>query len=208
MLSFISGKLFLPINIAISGKMGHGKDTLAKMLYKELTHHIIFPPKIVSFGSKLKKFASYLTNVPLDVACLNSTKSMVLNYSKAPTFGILLQILGNAVREYVDENVWVKNLFDYIDQHMVKTQSIIISDLRYPNEYEECKKRGFIMIRIERELNVKSDTRDTDHISETALDMNYNWDFVFENNKTQEHLLYEVKDKIFDIIKLSQLRLH
>jgi hypothetical protein len=67
---------------------------------------------------------------------------------------------------------------------------ILITDLRFPNEYEEIKKRGGIVIRINR-----SDKNSINHISECALD-NHNFDYLINNNTT----LYDLEIKVLNII--------
>ncbi len=70
----------------------------------------------------------------------------------------------------------------------------MITDVRFPNEYESIKKRRGILIRIERENSYK-----INHESECALDK-YTFDYVIENNGTLEELIEKVKN-IINIIR-------
>lgn len=67
----------------------------------------------------------------------------------------------------------------------------IISDVRFPNEIVAIKKRGGIIIRVNRHRDGDADN----HYSETALD-NYddeNYNYVIDNNSTIEYLVSVVK---------------
>lgn len=60
----------------------------------------------------------------------------------------LLQEYGSAIRSYVDENFWVKLTCNYIDQRPDK--AFVVDDVRYHNEADALRKRGFVLIRIVR----------------------------------------------------------
>ena len=65
----------------------------------------------------------------------------------------------------------------------------IITDLRFPNELSEVKKRKGVTIRVNRfpaENKMK-------HESETSLDHIDDWDFVIDNNGSIEELVEQVK---------------
>lgn len=119
-----------------------------------------------------------------------------------------LQLLGtDAIRNGLHTNTWENALFaDYKLQHFGieygTTESgeripvkgfetypkWVITDCRFPNEAEAVKKRGGVLVRIERETS----TKNNDHPSETALDL-WKFDQVIKNNGTLDQLKQEVE---------------
>ena len=132
----------------------------------------------------------------------------------------LLQEVGtDAMRNVIHPNVWVNALFaDYkpfIENYPNLTKSNgkdliegnnysmgkavllnwIITDVRFPNEAEEVRKRGGKLIKIIR----NNDTGN--HPSETSLDDYHNWDFIVPNVGTLKDLKYQA-EYIADILKI------
>ena len=97
-------------------------------------------------------------------------------------------------RNMIHPNIWVNTLFNRYD----KNTNLLITDLRFPNEYDEIKKRGGIVIRINR-----SNENSSNHISECALD-NHNFDYVINNDRTLEYLKTNVLNIINDIKKTDK----
>ena len=60
----------------------------------------------------------------------------------------LLQAVGMACRNVYGEDVWVSRALDEIAAG--PDENIIITDLRFKNEYRELKKAGFTTVRINR----------------------------------------------------------
>lgn len=199
--------------IGISGKMGSGKNEVADMIsfllfrncngtyqqfreaqdirntylkYKNYYDAEITLPNIHSFANKLKKFVGIATGVNFHELDNRNVKS-----SKIPWMDIsyreLLQRLGEAVRRGVDENFWVHSLLVEYNNSDIW----IISDVRYKNEADEIKRRGGILIRINRD-----DLNKNDHISETDLDDYENFDCVIDNNGTLEDLFNKIEREI------------
>lgn len=72
----------------------------------------------------------------------------------------------------------------------------LITDMRFPNEYEAVKERGGLCVRVEREkqwlgAKIKPDTTNL-HFSETALDFHM-FDYVIDNSSDIETLVEEVR---------------
>lgn len=136
-----------------------------------------------------------------------------------------LQNLGTeAIRNNIHTNAWVNALFadykpvkkkvrypeDDTDEYVSELPNWIITDLRFPNEYEAVKQRGGICVRVERDTPcsvcklTKAERRGAIckeitcpsgrplHPSEIALD-NHNFDFTIENSGTLEDLKVEVR---------------
>ena len=114
----------------------------------------------------------------------------------------MLQTLGQGIRNY-NENYWVNIMLDeldFISYHSGFNQpTIIISDVRYPNEITELEKLfDVVKIRIERpSFNNGLTQEQQQHSSETALDSYESWDYVVVNDGDLE----EYKEKIRRIIE-------
>lgn len=143
--------------------------------------------------------------------------------SKIHTPRTLLQLLGtDCGRQIIHPNIWVNALmseyktinncqqhsdgFFYTDEHGENEvipiyPNWIITDVRFPNEAEAIKKRGGIIIRVNRkskfELAVQETVEGKEHASETSLD-NYNFDAIIDNNGTIEELIEKVKKVLND----------
>ena len=139
--------------IGISGKMGSGKDTLAKYINdidpSFNVQQLIKSPDLHTQSGK-KYYIEWL----------------------GMTARELLQKFGTAIREGVDSDFWVKLLLNNS-----KNEDIIIADVRFPNEVKTIKEAGGIIVRIERK-NIETSS----HISETALDNYKDWDMTIIND--------------------------
>lgn len=117
------------LKIALTGKMRSGKDEVARRLMYE--HGFEFP---IGFGDMLKFYAD-------KVYChtVNTEAKQRRMY----------QVFGQACREY-DPDVWIRHVEFSVNKALDKrsTRGIVISDLRQPNEYDWCKRNGFVIVRV------------------------------------------------------------
>lgn len=194
--------------IGISGKIGSGKDTTAELIQlvtlyglnytdelKNVAPRLLDDPelkqytlqnntwKIAKYAENLKVIASLLTGIPREKFEDQEFKKTHLgpewNNITVRTF---LQTLGtNALRDNMNENVWVNSLFGNFEP----TSHWLVTDTRFPNEADAIKERGGIVVRIHRGDSVDA------HESETALD-DYDFDYVIHNTGSKEELLEEV----------------
>ena len=112
-----------PIHIALSGKMASGKSLIATYLVKQ--HGFV---ELV-FAARLKEIAADMFN--LDVARKDEKGRM------------LLQQLAHHMRE-IDPMVWIR----YIIRKIPLEGNVVISDVRYPNEFNTLHNLGFTMVRM------------------------------------------------------------
>lgn len=144
---------------------------------------------------------------------------------------IILQLLGTeAGRRIIHPDIWINALFseykesysvphtlvdpkyyegdDYEEDWSTKYPHWIITDVRFPNEINAIKRRGGIIIRVERNFILRTGYKDLDdlitngtveeikkytHDSETELDNYEDWDIIFHNNDSLEELIENVK---------------
>ena len=70
----------------------------------------------------------------------------------------------------------------------------LITDIRFPNEYESVKDRNGIVIKVIRDIEIPKH----EHESETALD-SYRFDYVIDNSKDINHLISKVETLLKDL---------
>jgi hypothetical protein len=152
--------------IGISGRMGHGKNTVGNIIEKLcLTNN---GPKFEqkAFAGKLKQIASILTGIPVEKFEDQEFKKSFLNVEWGTVQDIPLNLIPPfadmqfnvmmSVREFIQKlgteamrnglhtNVWVNALFSDISPK----DNIIITDMRFPNEMEAVVKRNGITIKV------------------------------------------------------------
>ena len=173
-----------PIIIGISGKAGSGKDTVADILVKE-------------FGFKKFVFADALKEMVM--------KHFGLTYEecygkKTECSRRILQGLGGGfVRQEIDEWYWIKQLDKKITSYLKKypQSKIVISDVRYKNEYKSIKNK-FGTVIYDRGLTIRIERKASkiecgiNHASETELDNITDWDLVIHN----DHDLITLKELV------------
>lgn len=111
------------IRIALSGKMTSGKSLVARHLVEK------YQFAEYAFADKLKDIAKDIFRIKYE--------------QKDERGRLVLQQLGQHMRE-IDPNVWVR----YILKHLPSVGNLVVSDVRYPNEYQTLKDLGFIMVRM------------------------------------------------------------
>ena len=118
------------MKIAISGKLCSGKSYLANYLVEK------YDGRIYSFGYGVKKYCKELFN---------------MEYKDRK----LLQDFAQKMRD-IDKDVWVNYTINKINTDNSK-HTIIIDDLRFPNEKEKLIKEGFLLIclTIDKELQIE-----------------------------------------------------
>ena len=166
--------------VGISGKMCVGKTTLASFIEQE-------------YGIERRSLATALKNQVVDALVENGIdckRADLLGQHKGKIRGILQQ-WGVAFREFNGEDYWIDCLFEDGNYYLV------VDDVRFPNEFEALRKRGFLMVRLsasnyERDQRMKTlyeqvDYLQSTHESETALDLyDSKFDIILFSQPTPE----------------------
>lgn len=179
-------------NIAFMGKAGSGKTSAAEVLIRGYGY------RQISFAAELKRIAMRLWG------------------ADALTNRGLMQDLGRKMRD-IDPMVWVtvalRNVSDkgLMDATGSGPWPVVIDDLRFPNEYHELRKLGFVIVRVEahrndrinrlRAINKLQDEEQLNDISETALD-----DAVADYTLINTRDLDELQDSVVKIIEREARR--
>jgi hypothetical protein len=159
-------------NIGLIGKKRSGKDTAALHLV-----HIRAYTRL-AFADPLKEMALSLdplipTGIDSHGRIYTRLSRLIADvgweYAKDHYAEIrrILQRTGHTVREY-DKDFWLRPMRQKLNNAERWNVPVIITDVRYPNEAEMLRQRGFRLVRIVRPepLSGYGDT----HESETALD--------------------------------------
>jgi hypothetical protein len=164
--------------LAISGKLGTGKTTLETLIAK---HHAT---KQIAFADGLKE--SYMAIFPGGASPYTSEGKAAIIPELEISVGKFLQDFGEAGRQY-NPSLWLYS----VGRKVAHANTLyIVTDCRFPNEVAYVQKLGGKVIRLERD-NVDPAAlagRDSQHVSETALDNFDGFDLVLRNNGTLAEL--------------------
>jgi hypothetical protein len=179
--------------IGIHGKIGSGKSTLTQKLVSGLNENGILAEERY-FAKVLKEMHELLTGY----AGYTQEEKNIYMDEYGFTVGEGLQKIGDGLRATYDKDVWLKAAM----KDLIPGEVYIFSDVRYPNEANEIKQKGGILIKLTGDpANVRKESkRDTNHSSEIALD-NYNgFDYIFDNSGNILKLK-EFANEVIDIVK-------
>jgi hypothetical protein len=199
--------------ISVSGKMGSGKDSIAKII-QELQPEMGW--EIKKWAGKLKQVATMLTGIPIEKWEDQEFKKEYMGDMWGMTYREFLQRLGtDAMRDGLHQNVWVNSLMaeyklkfitiprpdlvEEVERLGFKDPATmfpvfpnwIITDTRFINEAEAMRNGGHLSIRVNR-----FDSGNT-HPSETNLDNYGRFDFIIDNTGTLE----ELRTKVGEILE-------
>jgi len=200
----------LPLIIAVSGKIGCGKDyTTENFLIPTLEQYGIKNCSRMAFADHIKINVASQRGIPIE-ECLVSQKS--------PELRRALQIVGTEQgRDLHGPEIWVQTLENWIRLRAIREESlgaVMVTDCRFPNEAAWVEKNGGLLIRV----NAPSRNAlgldqaclgDTDvrasvanHRSETALD-NYEFKHVVQNEPGDdaEKNIKEIVEQYFSSFK-------
>lgn len=168
---------------AISGKAQHGKDTLANILYEELTNK--------GYRVLLTHYADLVKYIAKTFFNWDGEKD-----EKGRT---LLQYIGTDVVRKQKPNYWVEFVLDIINLFGDNWDCVIIPDTRFPNEVDMLKEHyqkveHIRVVRPDFETPLTEEQRN--HISETALD-DIIPDVTFYNDGT----IKDIRETISNMIR-------
>lgn len=163
--------------IAFGHRRRMGKDTAASILIKELRRR--FPTKMVSRGSfaeKVKQICHELygwAGCPSEIMC---DADPTLRQKWLPDLDMTVRDLWikfstQGVRNMIHQDTWVNYLLSRID-----VDYLVITDLRFPNEFARIKDSGGICVKVHRDrVETWNDEADS------ALAGELGWDYELRN---------------------------
>ena len=178
--------------LAISGKIGSGKDWLARAVLSAIRAHGCTCAISVAFADALK----------VNVLCLMpyGTSADVVNDSKTPETRVLLQRAGGEMRDKLGKDVYVRHLDAWLRMQCYRSgiDYVVVPDVRFANELEYLRSIGAIAVRLDAptRTKLKLDTefggdiqarqRAETNISEVSLDDCHDlFDLVILNEPAQ-----------------------
>lgn len=184
------------IKIAISGKAGSGKNTVASIIGKDILKLNEEDYRISAFANKIKEFTEILfpgcSKDSLYGASELRQNKIISKVNKViPTTVTYRQAtldIGKLGRTY-NPAFWVAHeALNYMCAPP-NTKAYMIADLRFIEEYEWAKANDFAVVRVKRGNLIK-----IDDVSETEQDKLSDdmFDMIIENNGSIE----ELQDKI------------
>lgn len=203
--------------IAICGKANTGKNTLANLLYQELqerdsTEFALRHPgsTLQAYSGKFMAFADPIKEIVMTMfprankECLYGPSRLraeaipgAFKNDKPLTYRQALIDIGTEVGRSYSDKVWLENFDHRYEQILVKKNPpniIIVTDVRFRNEFDHLKDKGFFQIRLYRDTGAP----EIQHISETGQSSikDEEFNYVLFNNKSLEDLKEEVNSQI------------
>jgi hypothetical protein len=188
--------------ISITGKLNSGKNTVAKMLSKELCNDVNV--KISAFADPIKKMASIMfPDIPknhLYGSSHNRSKIIPNAFKNGHPLTVrqLLMDLGTEVGRSYRPTIWIDNMRDCIEKSQSNgIAAFIIADVRFVNEFDFLKENDFFQIKI-----VRNNDLIINHESETSQDgiSDSKFNVIIQNNGSLDDLRNKVKN-IVDALK-------
>lgn len=164
--------------IGLSGKKHSGKDSTADIILQEVADNPNIKAIKIAYAGNLKLEVSHAFGLSVEFIEINKEH-----------FRPLLQAWGVLKRYLFGEDYWIKRLDKSIN-YITETgyNLILITDVRFLNEFDYVKSRNGIVVRVLRDSDAATDL----HSSEVDLD-NQSFDDYISNTSDILHLQSEVK---------------
>uniref|UniRef100_A0A6C0EFE5 Deoxynucleoside monophosphate kinase n=1 Tax=viral metagenome TaxID=1070528 RepID=A0A6C0EFE5_9ZZZZ len=174
--------------IGITGKKGHGKDTVGKILNKYGYKRIAFADPLKEACRCIFGFTDeqlYGDEKEKTDPFWNVTPRHILQYVGTDLFrdqlGFVVPDLG--------KDIWIKSAEKHIESSGF--DKIVITDVRFQNEVDMILKKGGYVVRVTRPSIKSGDT----HVSETHID-----DLVVNNDILNDGTIEDLEQKVKDIL--------
>lgn len=188
--------------VGISGHIGSGKS-LVSSVFCDVLDSIGKRVLVKSFAYPIYKIVSDLTDLSIEEIKRRKRNHVTIQIKdKVTNYRNILQTIGNGLREYGGDDIWIDSLFGSDNDRVITDLTWIndwwiIEDLRYPNEAQRIKSLSGKLIRIERKKS-----EDNEHTAETSLDNWKDWDLVIENNYSSvEEAKKEINTQVESFVK-------
>ncbi len=208
--------------IGISGFIGSGKSTVANQLTEQ------YGFRKDSFALSLKDACAAIFDWPRELIEGDTKESREwreeidewwANKLNIPTFSprLALQLIGtDSLRNHFNEGIWFLTLENRVRKN--PCQHVVISDVRFPNEFKFIQEQGGVNIRIDRGTTpvwyetalmanngnsiakeIMTKTYSDAHFSEWAW-VGSKFDRVIQNNGSIENLAVQVNEIVTQIL--------
>ncbi len=206
--------------IAICGRANTGKNTLSRLLEQEIywlsnaEYHAKYG-KDMTFSSKSMAFADPIKEIVMTMfphankECLYGPSHLraeiipgAFKSGKPLSYRQALIDIGTEVGRAYNDKVWLENFDHRYEQtllHKNPPNLVVVTDVRFRNEFDHLKQKGFFQIRLYRDTGMAP----IEHISETGQSSikDEEFDYVLFNNKSLNDLKEEVQNNIVPRLK-------
>ncbi|MBD3861379.1 dephospho-CoA kinase [Bacillus sp. 28A-2] len=183
------------MKLAITGKLGAGKDEAVKYL---VSIYEFFP---FTFSAKGKSvFGDLFPELDGDEKQRQPMRDFIEGIKKLPIPGA----------EYVWINIVFRRIKEHEELRCCRPSNLLITDMRMVEEYERVKAEGFKILRITAPYETRFDrakrrgdkfkAADMDHPTETALD-HFEVDYEVTNDGTLDDLYARLDEIMADQLK-------
>lgn len=194
--------------LAIHGKVGCGKSSLAKLIQKTLVDVLADDVRIFSFGDYVKREASQTFGIPLEMFYHHKHAEVVVNFRdeihgfelpQKLTIRELMQKWGTDYRRtFFGDRYWINKLLEDVKQQ--SPEWAIVDDLRFRNEAAAIREVGGWKISL-RPHDQWTPGPFAAHVSETELDTHGDFDLIYQPSYSDKGLM-EVCDSVVQIVTM------
>jgi len=179
--------------IAIMGKANSGKNTLSKILVKQLRKEKkkYISANYIAFADPIKNMAMCMfPNLPRKYFFGSSQyrKEIIpgaFKNGQPLTVRQILLDLGTEIGRGYKDDIWLDN-FDIAFEAKSYRGITVVTDVRFRNEFDHLKNKGFYQIKLYRNTGDPG----INHVSETDQNSipDSDFDFVIHNNQSLDNL--------------------
>lgn len=187
--------------IGITGKAGHGKDTVATMIQDLLSHTLSVTTGIFRLADPLKEGYCSIFGIPRSALEDFDFKNEINSFT-GTTHRQELQFLGTeAYRLRVgNPDMWIQLLSRRVTDSMSHDDIAIVPDIRFPNEAEFVKQNGLLIEVIREDSKLVTHSN---HSSEAGIG-DIVPDIVIRNDGTLTDLVTNLELDVLDDILQAQ----
>lgn len=201
----LNENLLLGLEIyAFAGKLGSGKNYLAEKVFMKMLEEK--PTVLLCFADQIKIDVIYKKGIDRDKCWIQKDEA---------TRRIMQTVGTEEGRDVFGKDIWINNLKEWMIMHAFRgVKRIIVTDMRFKNEFDFIKSIGGICIQVnapKRNSNALDRESKGDatkraileaHSSETDLDEGRTFDYVINNDYGQEtSSVIECRNLIKDLIE-------
>jgi hypothetical protein len=181
-------------NIAFIGKARSGKDTAALHLVRTRSYvRLAFADPLKEMALSINPYIPTGYGVTVRLTPLIADVGWEYAKDNYPEVRRLLQSIGQTQRA-LDDDYWLNALTRKVDNAAVWNIPVVVTDVRYPNEANALRLRGFRLVRIVRPDRANALASGAAlHASETALD-DFEADHTIYNTATLDDLYRRVAE--------------
>lgn len=182
--------------IAISGKANSGKNTVSNLISSEL-FNTFGKAEFLAFADPIKKMIEIAyPNLPKEYLYGSSNlRSKIIPgaFKNEVPLSVrqLLIDLGNDFGRMYKKDIWISNFDYHFNKLLLQNHNVIVTDLRFRNEFDHLSKLNFYKIRI-----IRSSSLVINNESETNQELikDSEFDCIIDNNCSLDDLSKQVKN--------------